>query len=68
MDLEKEIGLLKEKIELMEMLISLQEKFNQFKRAEPIRVFPNYPCYPTYPDPWQPWRITYTEVKLGTGG
>uniref|UniRef100_A0A6M3L4U9 Uncharacterized protein n=1 Tax=viral metagenome TaxID=1070528 RepID=A0A6M3L4U9_9ZZZZ len=60
MDLEKEIKLLKEKIELLEKVKELQD---MIKANEKITYVP-YPVYPW--EPWQPWRITYTTPSDNT--
>ena len=53
MDLEKEIKLLKEKVELLEKVKELQD---MIKANERITYVP-YPVYPW--EPWQPYRITW---------
>lgn len=61
MELQKEIDLLKEKIELLEKLKELQDVI----RKEVIYV-PMYPSYPSYPSPSYPsWPQVVFSDKTG---
>ena len=67
MELEREIKLLKEKVELLEKIKELQDQINQYRQPYYVPI-----PYPIYPNPWiiphNPYYPTITwTIDTGTG-